>query len=395
MYRPNYERQGVSALFFHTLLIMTRICAVFFMLLTLSGVLNAQDLLSDRKEEVELTKKALDHIYGFEFEEAKATIAKLDKIIPAHPGLTLLEALAIYWQEYPLKAGSKARSEYEAALNKTAERADAMLERSKNDVEGIFFTLAAYGFLTGYYAEEGSIFKALGFARKAYSSLKAGFDLKDEFDEFYFSTGLYNYYREKYPENNAGYKSVAWLFQSGDKELGIRQLQTASRQALFTKVEADYYLFHIYLRYESDPQSALTYAQRLARTYPQNLTFAGYYAENLLAVGRFAEGDRLANRLMESSKTYYRLPGHVLHAIALEKSKNKLDEAAVHYEKALELSESAQFDADHYRSMAFLGLGRIAATRGNHKLAVEWHDKALKTARYDITINEAKKFLNK
>ncbi|MEZ0611599.1 hypothetical protein ACAW74_24015 [Fibrella sp. WM1] len=41
--------------------------------------------------------------------------------------------------------------------------------------------------------------KAVGESRKAYVYMKDGFQLMDKNVEFYFSTGLYNYYVERYP----------------------------------------------------------------------------------------------------------------------------------------------------------------------------------------------------
>ena len=68
--------------------------------------------------------------------------------------------------------------------------------------------------------------------------MKTGFDLMHKNPEFYYTTGLYNYYREQYPESHPGYKTVVWVLAGGDKEKGLQLLHKASKEALFTKTEA-------------------------------------------------------------------------------------------------------------------------------------------------------------
>jgi len=51
-----------------------------------------------------------------------------------------------------------------------------------------------------FWADNGKSGKVVPDLRTMYKRTKEGFELKDRFVEFYFSTGLYNYYIEAYPE---------------------------------------------------------------------------------------------------------------------------------------------------------------------------------------------------
>lgn len=353
----------------------------------------AQQILAERKEEVAITKKALDQIYNFNFDSAEATISALQTRTGEHPAISLLHALHVYWKNLPLEKGSDAYFTYQKLLNKTAEQAEDYLAKDDENLEGVFFSLAAYGYLASFYAEEGSILKAIDHARKAYSSLKKGFKLKEEFNEFYFTTGLYNYYREKYPENHPAYKSFAWIFASGDKKLGLDQLRTAATEALFTGVEAFYYLFHIHLRYEKDPEAAMGFSRKLVEKHPGNLAFQAYHAEALAATGHYTEAGKIAQRLIDSNHNFYLLPGSLLTGIVLEKRDQEYELAEEYYRRAIEITKNAGFDTNHYASMAWAGLARIEDRRGNKSKAREYYSKALQLSGYDIVTDEAKEYL--
>jgi tetratricopeptide (TPR) repeat protein len=353
--------------------------------------LYGQKLLIDRKTDVELTKKALDQIYSFQFNEAEETILLLRERLGDYPGIDLLNAVLVFWKHLPLKKGTIEYKKYEEYLNSAARLAEEMLRRNNQDAEGIFFSLAAYGNLASYYADEGSIMKALGNARKAYASLKKGFNLKDEYAEFYFTTGLYNYYREKYPEKNPIYKPFTWFFERGDKKLGIQQIRVASDKAIFTNAEADYYLFHIHLRYEKDPASALVYARKLHKAYPSNLVFQAYLAESLIFSRQFEEAEGLVKNLLSSETPFFKIPGNLFQAMLLENN-NNLKEAERKYNAVLELAETENFDMNYYRSLSFAGLARIADKRGDKTKAREYYGRASKLSSYDIVTDEARAY---
>jgi hypothetical protein len=356
------------------------------------GNVFAQQLFIERKAEVDLTKKALDQIYNFQFNEAEKNMQSLEEQFGNRPGLNLLKALHIYWKNLPLNKGSDGYKKYEELLNLTARQAEDLLKKDKNDVEGIFFTLAAYGNLAAFYADEASYMKALNHARKAYAPLKKGFELKEEFAEFYFTTGLYNYYREIYPEKYPIYKPFIWLFQSGDKRLGINQIKIASSIALFTKAEADSYLFHIHLRYEKNPAAAMPYSRKLHEAYPANLLFQAYHAESLVFGQKYKDAERLVENLVSSEMPFYKIPGHIFRGMLLEKYHHNLKDAEDAYLTALELADADNFEFKYYKSLAWSGLARIADHHGDNNKAKEYYSRSLKLTSYDIVSDEAKEY---
>ncbi|MGK7392927.1 MAG: tetratricopeptide repeat protein [Candidatus Cyclobacteriaceae bacterium M3_2C_046] len=358
------------------------------------GLCQAQETLLEQKELVVFVNKTLYQIYNFEFEPAEKNIRHLEATLGSHPGLDLLNAIYLYWKYYPVREVPGQYQAYESYLLATMEKAEVLLEQNENDVEGIFFAMAANGYLTNLYIEQGNILKGMGYAKSAYNALKKGFELKQHYEEFYFTTGLYNYYREKYPENHPAYKPLTWFFQRGDKPLGIKQLQVAYQKAVFTRVEALYYLFHIYLRYEVQPDQAFYYARDLYRDFPGNTLFQTYYVENLLAREQYIEAVELSQSLLKRSQSFYQLPGHVFMGMIREKQFNQTDRARENYETALKLAERVNLDTDHYQSMAWLGLGRLALQNNDDMAAKQALKNCLKLSQYDIVTDEANHWLD-
>ncbi len=258
----------------------------------------------------------------------------------------------------------------------------------------ISFMLSAHGLLALYENEDGNTFKAAGQAKNAYSYLKRGFDLLEAYPDFYFSTGLYNYYREKYPELRPAYRPFMWFFRNGDTVLGIKQLDTAVRKSLFLEVEAADYLTHIYLFYEDRPGQALPYARRLVNDYPDNLYFAVNYAHAALGAEQFAGVEAYVEKLISSNKRYFQVTGHLFKGMLLEKRDQAWDAAEAAYLKSLQSNIGiAGEEAKNYRSYAYAGLARIADHEKKIVQAKNLYEQALNAAQYPPVKKEAEAYL--
>ena len=348
----------------------------------------------ENKQAYALTEKALDHIYNVEIEESERLIAKINGLLPNYPAVPLLKALTVRAAYYPLAPDSKEFEQMKDYLYQVIDQSEDILDQDEDHVEANFFMLSAYGLLALYENEDGNHFKAVGQAKSAYSYLKKGFDLLNAYPDFYFSTGLYNYYRERYPELHPFYKSFMWFFRSGDKTLGLKQMDKAFREALFLKSEAADYLTHIYLFYENRPDKALSYARRLVSEYPNNLYFNVNYVHAALAAGQFSGMDTPIQKLINSDKRYFQVVGHLFEGMLLEKRDRQWDDAEAAYLQSLKLNIGIKGEeAENYRSYAYAGLARIADQEKKYAQAKSLYEKALDSAQYPPIEQEAEAYL--
>ncbi len=248
-------------------------------------------------------------------------------------------------------------------------------------------------------SDAGNRMAALGESKKAFGFMKQGFKLKEKYPEFYLTTGLYNFYVEQYPEDHPMLKPFMWFFADGDKELGLQQLEIASRKGIFTKTEALYYLTHIYQRYRADPAKSLEFSQKLVSSYPKNLLFVTRHVESLMAGGKYQEAQPFVTQLSQSTDKIYLSAAHTFQGVIEEKQHRNLAGAKDSYQKALQLSASGNQDAatqaytKEFYALAYSGLGRIAAQEGDKASARGYYKKSLNLTERSTTIKEAKAYL--
>ncbi|GAB3313966.1 hypothetical protein GCM10027299_01520 [Larkinella ripae] len=367
---------------------MKKFCVFLFLLAPLLG--RAQ-LLDDAGIQ-QVILKATDKIYNYEFEEAEEYIRAVKAKYPQHPVVPVMKAIQLYWQYLPLHENKTATTQYMSYLNQGIALSKKLLERNENDPEGVFFSLASHGYLAMKYHYDNEMMKAVGEAQKAYSYLRKGFKLMEKNPEFYFSTGLYNYYIERYPMDHSMAKPLLIFFQSGDMALGIRQMETAIRRGIFTRTETAIYLGHIYLEHESQPAKAANVMKPLADKYPQNPLFNLGTAESLMQAGRYREAQLYVERLEKFPQKFLAMPVKVMQGMAEEKLNGNLKAAAENYQNAVRMPHDEVFTKE-FVAHAYSGLARIAAQTGDRNRAKSMYKKALSVAGYKSTIREAKTYL--
>ncbi|MDH3708716.1 MAG: tetratricopeptide repeat protein [Cyclobacteriaceae bacterium] len=352
-----------------------------------------QQRLLEHPHALAIVKKGLFHIYNAETHEAVGYIEQVEQLMPKHPVGPMMRALNTNWSSNPLEIDSKEFNQLNGHLQLSLDLTKKMLQDDPKHMEGVFFAMAINSWLAQFYDEDGSTFKALNAAKRAYHFMKLGFELMDQSPEFYFSTGLYNYYRVQYPESNPVYKPFMWFFRSGDKQLGLEQLEEASKIATFTKAEAAMYLAHLNLRYEQKPKVAVKFSGQLVKQYPNNIFFKINFTEALLAAGYYQQAYTIIQNLLQQKKTFYRMSGEIFYGLYLEQFEKNPGKALIWYTKSLDTGKDLGPRADNKKSLAHVGIARINHAGGDHHQARDHYKQALKLAQYDTIKDQAKAYL--
>jgi tetratricopeptide (TPR) repeat protein len=336
-------------------------------------------------------QKALDHIYNMEFAQADGLIRQLQTRYPQHPVASMLRATQLDIQHLPLAENKAAVDQFGQAVNQGMTLAKQMLAKNEDDPEGVFFTLSAYSYMASLYHNQGESLKAVGESKKAYNYLRDGAKLLDRNPDFYFTTGLYNYYVERYPIDHPIVRPFMVFFADGDINLGLKQMDMATRKAVFMRPVANYYLAHILLKHESNPAKANVYTAYLIEKYPKNPLFAMIQAESLLLSGRYADARPAVQQLRQFSNKLVPVAYQTFSGMLAEQADRNDKAATDFYEAALKLPTNEAYTKE-YRAFAYTGLARIAARANNRALAKSYYKKALDTAEYKMTVREAKAF---
>lgn len=333
----------------------------------------------------------LDDIYNFDFAGADAGIKQIRARFPQHPIGPILLATKLELQYLPIHENRAATAQFVQAAGQGLELAKRTLAKDETDPEGVFFALTAHSYLASLYSNQGESLKAVGESRKSFGYMKDGFKLMSKSPDFYFTTGLYNYYVERYPMDHPVVRPFMFFFDDGNMAEGIRQIDVASRKGLLMRAGANYWLAHILLKHEMQPGRALLYTKFLADKYPNNPLFGMTNIEALLLAGRYAEARPYVQRLKQMNHKLVPMAVNMFEGM-LEEQLDKNDKAAAKsYQTALGLPFNDPYTKE-YHAMAYAGLARIAARANDRNQAKQYYKKALAVGKYKGLIKEAKAY---
>jgi len=356
------------------------------LLLWVAAGTSAQDRLLAHPDRLDLVNECLQKTYNYHFTEARALQQKLYKADPLHPAYTFLDALIYYWENFPLIGSGPKSDLFIQKLDKTIDLADAMLEKNPDELEGLFFDLFGRAFRAMYWSDNGHPGKVIADLDNMYRVTVEGFDLVDEFNEFYFSTGLYNYYIEAYPRAHPVYKPVAALLRDGDTELGLRQLKYAIDHTTYLRVESLLFMTLLQLNYEKNFTLALNYASELYRSFPNNVYYMTTYAIILLRTGNYALAEVIGGKLDNIGQPFPSMAGKLIKAYLDEKYYFSYSRAKKEYAQVISETEEFGPFADQYAAIAWMGLARINKRYGDTQVANRCYKKAGSLTSYEYIL---------
>jgi hypothetical protein len=333
-----------------------------FSLLT-STTINAQ-ILSDHAS-IKLIKKGIDCIYNLKLDSAKEVYKKLNQLYPESPVVLIFKGTITYWENYPLLSTSSARTSFEEDMRSSIEQS----EKNNNpsyEPEYLLANLCARALLMSFYADNDLSRDVFSLAASTYKLIRRSFGFTMVYNDFYFFTGLYNYYREAYPRAHPLYKSVAFLFPKGNRELGLKELQTASTNAVLLKAVSAYFQSIILMYYEINYQQALFCSNQLHELYPDNLEYLTVYLTNLLLLKKYDEAESLIQSSgIDDGNSYYKAKLSVFNGILQEKKYHNLVQAQEFYSTGIR--DIADFGAYgfEFAAYAYFGLSRISEINGD------------------------------
>jgi hypothetical protein len=338
-------------------------------------------MLSDTAS-VNQIKKCIGYIYNFQFDKARVVYQTINHSYPDHPAMLVLKGLITYWENYPLTPTSPACSSFEKDLLDCIQ----LCEKKHNpgtDAEYLLTSLCARGFLLLYYSDNDLSVEVFPLATSSYQYIRRSYNFTSYFPDFYFFTGMYDYYREAYPEAYPIYETLAILFPKGNKAVGLRNIVTASAHSIFLKAESLIFLSTIYLCFENNYLQAYFYSKSLYELYPENLEYRSEYIKNLLLIKKYDEAEKLITTSGSSvTNPYHRTQLLIFNGILQEKKYRNFEKAKQLYEKGIR--DIAAFDhfGNNSESLCYFGLSRISGIKGNKQFEKLYRKQAQKLADF-------------
>ena len=153
--------------------------------------------------------------------------------------------------------------EFERRLDVLLDHADARVERSDQDDEALFYSAAGYMLRASVRVErDKGMWGAARDGARAKRLSEQYLQRHPEHGDAYFVVGMYNYYVEVMPTFYKALRTV--LFQpSGDRTLGLQQIERAYAQGSLFAPRAGVRLMEIYGSLEGRAQDGVRIGERL------------------------------------------------------------------------------------------------------------------------------------
>jgi hypothetical protein len=312
-----------------------------------------------------LVKKCIDYVYNFQFKDAGTDFAIIRQSYPNHPVTYLINGMITYWENYPLITTSGARPEFEHDMRTCIALCDNK-PGPGNEAEYLLANLCARGLLLLFYSDNDLTREVIPLATNTYKYLKRSFDYTESYSDFSYFTGLYNYYREAYPEAHPVYRPLTALFPKGDRKKGLKELQTAASKSIVLKAESASFLSYIYLSFENNFPEAATFSQSLHDRYPYNEQYLGELIKNLLLIKKYDEAEKyMMGDLPKTGGQLLKAQITIFNGLLQEKKYHNFQSARQYYEKGIKDFSIYGHYGDEIASIAWLGLSRIAGAKGD------------------------------
>lgn len=365
-------------------------CLLPFVFCSFFSIARAQILYDTATQNLVL--EAIDHIYNYEFGEIEPLARQIRAKYPNHPVNPMLKAMQLQWQYLPVKDNKVVSGQYLSLLQDCLKKAQALEKDAKTRPEAAFFSMAGHGYVALVHNYNDDKIKAASEAKQAYNYVMDGFKYMERNPEFYFSSGLYNYYIIRYPEDHPIVKPIVIFFKDGNREDGLRQMDVAARKGVFTRTESAFYLARIFLKHELRYDRASSYLATLTQKYPNNPIFLMKHTEALLLLNKYEEAQPYLERLKKRNDKFFPIAWHAFEGLIQEKSLKNDQEATKSYQSALRQPYDDEYTKE-YHAFAYAGLARMALRAGDRRKAMAYYKKVEELAEYKTLIKEAKTFL--
>ena len=333
----------------------------------------------DDQSAINTITRGIKKIYNWQFEEAEKVSDTIAYLFPGHPVNHLYNGMMIYWMNFPMLPSSPAREEFEEEMNKCIELSDSnKVPYTAYEAEYLLASLCAKGLLLLFYADNNLSWQAIPVVRKVYRPLMRSFDYTDSSTDLLYFTGLYNYYREAYPKIHPVYKAVAFLFPSGDMELGLKELEKCSKESMAMRAEALNILTWIRMYFENDYEKSFPLCKNLITYYPDNVHYRIMYIKNLILLKRYDEAESIINdSYKNNSHPFYSAILNILNGLISEKKYKDMVHAEELFNIGIEALTAFSPYGDSYAAFGYFGLSRVSDKNNDSRLRRLYRKKAM------------------
>jgi len=234
------------------------------MLLLAAGNALYEDPAADR-----LIRTATETTYQYRLTEARSAARELQDRYPDHPAGFLIMAETYWWEAQLDPENQKIEEAYFRTQQLAEVKAEAAVKATKySRPEVLAYLASAHGSYARFQVtQKGSFYKAMRAGMRAHKYAEQVYALDKTYYDIYVGLGAFNYFAGTLP---GVIKPFAWLLgASGDKAVGVQQLQTAMQKARYSRTEARI-VYYTALLSNNEYAAAFPVLEQLMSDYANN-----------------------------------------------------------------------------------------------------------------------------
>lgn len=321
------------------------IYAFIFCLLSLPSTAQVPELINDT-EFRNSAKAAVDSIYNFNYVAADEILQPWKKRHPDHPIWTLFRGMKLWWEILSDLEDTSQDEQFYYMMKKADYESSQLLRSNSSHADGLIIKAISNGYLARQHANREGWISSLNYGRKAMNAHEYLMEIQPELEDLKLAEGLKLYYLAYLPEAYPVVKTVSWTLPDGNKTQGLELLKEASREAVFARAEAIYFMGNINHNYEKNYPAATKSFEQLYSKYPNNNYYVRLLVKNYYRMNRNSEAlqviDSTLTRWKRKSLPYEKVLKEELmtwKGRILERT-NQKTQALENYQRAFELGKT-------------------------------------------------------
>jgi len=283
-------------------------------------------------EECPAARQGLDALMNGDPDEAIKTFHAIETQFPDSPLGFLLDADATWWKIYLTTARLVDPDVFDVLISDTSpydshfhDLIDVAIRKARKkirDHEDVarneLFEGLAYALRARFYGLRDSDFSTARAGKKMRTLLLSAKEADPSLVDADAGLGLYNYFIDTLPTIIKMLKFLIGL-PPGNRELGLKQQQSAAENGEWVRAEAKFYLAKDYSRpSEREYAKSLELFQQLAREYPRNLLWKLLVGTLHVRLGHAQIGETAYREVLEESAREAGEVPQALHRAAQE-----------------------------------------------------------------------------
>jgi predicted negative regulator of RcsB-dependent stress response len=311
----------------------------------------------------------LEALYNFNFKSSDKSFDNIISNYPDNPAGYYYKSIRHLW--FYLDSKNEIDLINFILLTDSAiEKADAILKKDSSDIFSLYILGSAYANRTFAFTRDESYFDAVIAARKFHLSFNELLSKDSLYYDAYMGKGLFNFAISQAPQTWSWAINLAGM--TGDKRIGLTNLEIASKKGKLAKVDAQFYLSQIYSEFLLKYQPAKRILNDLTFRYPKNLLFKFALANLQVKTFDLSSASRNYKTVFTSKDTnFIQLKNYAGLALGdILYSQGDYDAARSYYIKFLDQSTDP-----HFKGITALKIGLSHLFEGDSLSALLYFDK--------------------